>query len=92
MALTIYRLWARLRLQELAAPLASCLEHSQAGGLRGHDAETLLCALGFEFDAEEHPFAMTLDYKKAFGSLEYTISLSVFQRKRIDAGLALRVP
>ena len=81
----IYRLWSRLRLKELAGPLASCLEHNQAGGLRGHDAETLLCALDIEFDAEEHPFAMALDFQKAFDSLDYTISLSVFQRLGLSA-------
>ena len=81
----IYRLWSRLRLQELAAPLASSLEHNQAGGIKGHDAETLLCALDIEFDAKEHPFAMALDFQKAFDSMDYTISLSVFHRLCLPA-------
>ena len=81
----IYRLWSRLRLQELAAPLASCLEHNQAGGVKGHDAETLLCALDIEFDAAEYPFAVALDFQKAFDSLDSTISISVFQRLGLPA-------
>ena len=81
----IYRLWSRLRLQELAASLASCLEHNQAGGVKGHDAETLFCALDIEFDPAEYPFAVALDFQKAFDSLDSTISISVFQRLGLPA-------
>ena len=79
-ASAFYRLWGRIRLQELAEPLSSCLERHQAGGVKGHDAEILLCALDLEFDAQEYPFAMVLDYQKAFDSLDCQLSLSVFER------------
>lgn len=69
----IYRIWASIRIKEMAAWAASFLHPLQAGGVGGQDAEALALCADFLQDPDTYPVG--LDYRKAFDSLDCSIPL-----------------
>ena len=77
----IYRAWARVRFKEAAALLPqSVLGTLQVGGLKTHDAETILLTLDQESAPQSHPFGMSLDFEKAFDSTDWELAWALMYR------------
>ena len=83
----IYRAWARVRFQEATKHLPrDVLGELQCGGLKGHDPETLLLALGEEAPSATHAFGCSLDFQKAFDSADWPTAWALLQRCGIAVG------
>ena len=75
----IYRAWSKHRFAQISPGLVGLLHQRQVGGLPGIGAEMMLAALQNQTDAATHPYGMSLDYKKAFDSVDYVICLRLFE-------------
>ena len=76
----VYRLWARLRLQAVRDALSTCLLHTQGGGVRGQDAQTLVLSLHLDFPQDVWEYGVMLDYSKAFDSTDWSLCVSLLRR------------
>ena len=74
----LYRAYGRLRWQQLGRNLVSSLHHFQVGGNASHDAESLICAIMGE--AHEKQYGVSLDFKKAFDSVDWSLSAALLRR------------
>ena len=74
----IYRAYARLRWKQVSHEFATTLHQLQIGGVGKHDAESLVCAILGE--ASDREYGVTLDFKKAFDSADWPLSLHLLQR------------
>ena len=81
----VYRLWSRVRMQALMGSLSSSLLPSQGGGIRGHDAETLLASFHLDFPPDQWPHGVMLDYAKAFDSTDAQLCIDLFQRTNMPS-------
>lgn len=66
----VYRLWGRLRLQEISPSLRNHLAPFQSGGCAGADVESLLVSMSLDFPTDSHQFGLALDFAKAFDSAD----------------------
>ena len=62
------------------------LGEMQCGGLKGHDSETLLLALGEETSPTTHVYGCSLDFQKAFDSTDWQTAWVLLQRCGIADG------
>ena len=76
----IYRIWAKIRMRELAPWCSQFLHPCQAGGLHGQDAETLTLCMDLLCPADDFPFCCSLDYSKAFDSVDFSICVALFRK------------
>ena len=79
----LYRCWAKLRFRHIGWQLVQALPSLQAGGLPGLGAETLVCALQNETSPSSHPYAVSLDFSKAFDSCDWQLAVQLLQRARV---------
>ena len=73
----VYRLWATLRARQYSAQLSEVFLHEQGGGRGRHDAETLL--LDFLMTDPHCGYAASLDFAKAFDSIDVTVVLHILR-------------
>ena len=74
----IYRAYTRLRWKQLSPGFANALHQLQVGGVGKHDAESLVCAILGE--ASDREYGVTLDFRKAFDSTDWPLSLHLLRR------------
>ena len=68
----IYRMWSSIRLRHLRTFLAETLLEDQAGFL-GPDAAASLLQIDLRYTAERFPYAVALDFTKAFDSTDFAL-------------------
>jgi hypothetical protein len=77
----LYRAWSKLRFQQqLTHALAP-----QLGCQPGVGSETLLLSLTQETTPESHPFGASLDFAKAFESVDWQITVPLLTRAGVPA-------
>ena len=76
----LYRAWSKLRFQQLSQQLTQALAPLQLGGQPGVGSETLLLSLTQETTPESHPFGASLDFAKAFESVDWQITVPLLTR------------
>ena len=76
----LYRMWGRIRLQQLSTLLTTTLAPYQSGGVGGPDVVSLLLSYDVEFSAEEFGCVAALDFAKAFDSCDTSLVLSTFDK------------
>lgn len=62
----IYRLWGRIRLQQMAPFFANHLPPFQSGGCAGADLESMLVSLSLDLPGDTYQVGLALDFSKAF--------------------------
>ena len=62
----IYRLWGRIRLQQMAPFFANHLPPFQSGGCAGADLESMLVSLSLDLPGDTYQVGLALDVSKAF--------------------------
>mmetsp|Transcript_135111 Transcript_135111/g.431341 ORF Transcript_135111/g.431341 Transcript_135111/m.431341 type:complete len:1016 (-) Transcript_135111:93-3140(-) len=72
----IYRMWSKLRCQQLAHHVVPRFKLNQAGAARIHDAATLAVEIAMEADLKGYEFGCSLDFLKAFDSVEPLLAVT----------------
>ena len=76
----LYRIWGRIRLQQLRTLLTQTLVPYQSGGVGGPDVVSLLLSYDLEFPVENFRCVAALDFAKAFGSCDTSLVISIFSK------------
>jgi hypothetical protein len=85
----LYRIWAKVRFGHAAKAWGSDLLHPlQVGGLPGLDAESLLVALANEAGPDSHPYGVSLDFRKAFDSVDWSTAIRLLRRAGLPTAIA----
>lgn len=74
----VYRIWSSIRLQHLRSFLSQSLLKDQAGFL-GPDVQSVLLTLDLDYVAEQYPYAVALDFAKAFDSTDAQLCIRLLQ-------------
>lgn len=74
----VYRIWSSIRLQHLRNFLSQSLLKGQAGFL-GPDVQSVLLTLDLDYVAEQYPYAVALDFAKAFDSTDAQLCIRLLQ-------------
>ena len=83
----IYRLWGKVRLQQLAPHLTNHLAPFQSGGNAGPDVESMLVSLALDFPSDTYQYAMALDFSKAFDSTDAFTALEILKLWKIPSAI-----
>ena len=62
----IYRLWGRIRLQQIVPFFANHLPPFQSGGCAGADLESMLVSLSLDLPGDTYQVGLALDFSNAF--------------------------
>lgn len=76
----LYRIWGRIRLQQLRTLLTQTLAPYQSGGVGGPDVVSLLLSYDLEFPVENFRCVAALDFAKAFDSCDTSLVISIFSK------------
>ena len=82
----LYRIWARVRLLHVQSHFKQFLAPFQAG-FQGPSCQDLFLSLDQEFPPDTYGYCATLDYAKAFDSLDYSLPVALFQRCGMPASI-----
>lgn len=79
----LYRAWSKLRFKQLSKDLSSALAPLQLGGLPGIGSESLLLSLTQETTPTTHPYGASLDFAKAFESVDWQVAVPLLIRSGV---------
>ena len=74
----VYRIWSSIHLQHLRNFLSQSLLKDQAGFL-GPDVQSVLLTMDLDYVAEQYPFAVALDFAKAFDSTDAQLCIRLLE-------------